>query len=128
MIIDFTKEKEMLSEDYLRAVGEWSKWLLNRMFGDDTKMVGTMTPTQAMSFLGEEDGGCGTEPPKQDFVIRGKYRDVKSYAQALGKEKDYIISAAQHGEDHPITVKAKAELDQATNRFERLTGVMWPFK
>ena len=62
------------------------------------------------------------------FVIRGKYRDVKAYAQALGRERDYIVASAEYGQEHPITVKAKAELDQASNKFERLTGVKWPFK
>ena len=127
MKIDFTKDKSVLTEDYLRAVGEWSKWLLGRMFGEDPKMVGAVSPQQALSFLGEEES-CGEPDTKPDFVIRGKYRDIKAYAQALGREKDYILAAAEYGEEHPITAKVKAELDQATNHFERLTGIMWPFK
>ena len=111
--------------NYLKAVGSWSKWLLNRMFGDDLKMVGTMSPQQALSFVAEADEDS---PQRPDFIIRGKYRDVKAYAQALGREKDYIVTFEQHGENHPITVKAKAELDQASNHFERLTGIQWPFK
>ena len=55
-----------MTEDYLRAVGEWSKWLLNRMFGDDVQMVGAVSPQQAWSYVTEED----QEKPQQkvDFV------------------------------------------------------------
>ncbi len=102
-----------MTEDYLRAIGAWSKWLLNRMFpGGDIGIK-----------LKEEENEA-----KADFVIRGKYRDIKAYAQALGRERDYIVASAEYGEEHPITVKAKAELDQASNKFERLTGIVWPFK
>ena len=122
MVIDLSDKDKLLNEDYLKAVGYWSKFLLNRMFGDDTKMVGTVSPGQAMKYISEDDG------QEQDVVIRGKYRDVKSYAQALGREKDYIIAIEKYGEDHMATKKAKAELDMATNHFERLTGIKWPFK
>ena len=114
MIIDFTKNKDLLTEDYLTAIGNWSKWLLNRMFGDELGIKAK---------LGENE-----EEQKPNFVIRGKYRDVKAYAQALGREKDYIVAYSKYGKDHPITVKEKAELDKATNHFRRLTGIMWPFK
>lgn len=122
MVIDLSDKDKLLNEDYLKAVGYWSKFLLNRMFGDDTQMVGTMSPGQAMKYISEDDG------QEQNIIIRGKYRDVKSYAQALGREKDYIVAIEKHGEDHMITKKAKAELDMATNHFERLTGIQWPFK
>lgn len=124
MVIDFSKNEGLLTEDYLSAVGYWSKWLLGRMFGDDTQMVGTMSPDQAMKYISEEEHGS----PKPEFIIRGKYRDIKAYAQALGREKDYIIAIEKYGENHMITAKAKAELDQASNQFERLTGIQWPFK
>jgi len=116
MVIDFTKQGKLLTEDYLKAVGEWSKWLLNRMFGSDLSINAKMN---------EESPELN---PRPQFVIRGKYRDIKAYAQALGRERDYIIAAEEYGLKHPIATKAKAELDQASNRFERLTGVMWPFK
>jgi len=122
MVIDLSDKNKLLNEDYLKAVGYWSKFLLNRMFGDDAKMVGAVSPTQALNYISEDDG------QEQDIIIRGKYRDVKSYAQALGREKDYIIAIEKHGEDHMITKKAKAELDKASNQFERLTGIEWPFK
>jgi len=122
MVIDLNDKDKLLSEDYLKAVGYWSKFLLNRMFGADAKMVGTMSVDQAMKYISEDSG------QEQDIIIRGKYRDVKSYAQSLGREKDYIVAIEKYGSDHMITKKAKAELDRATNHFERLTGIKWPFK
>jgi len=32
------------------------------------------------------------------------------------------------GKDHPMALKRKAELDQATKEFEMETGFAWPFK
>lgn len=114
MELDFNK-KDLLNEDYLKAVGSWTKWLLGRMFNDNLSIKAK---------LEEEDG----TPPPNNFVIRGKYRDVKAYAQAIGRERDYILAYNQYGDDHPATVRAKTELDKASNHFTRLTGVEWPFK
>ena len=122
MVIDFADKEKLLNEDYLSAVGYWSKYLLNRMFGDKTQMVGTVSPDQALKYISEETG------EEQGITIRGRYRDVKAYAQALGREKDYILSIEKYGPDHMITKKIKSELDMATNHFERLTGIKWPFK
>ncbi len=126
MLIDFTKDEKLITEDYLKLVGEWSKWLLGRMYGDELKVVGAMDPKNIKSYMFEDE--CGEDEPDEDFVIRGKYRDIKAYAEALGKEKEYIISYIKRGKDHPQTAKTKAELDKLTGRFESLTGIMWPFK
>lgn len=115
MVIDFSN-KSLISEDYLRAVGSWTKWMLNRMFGDDLSINAK---------LEEEEGEIS---PDRNFVIRGKYRDVKAYAQAIGREKDYIVAYTKYGESDPRTIKAKEELDAASNHFTRLTGIEWPFK
>ena len=121
MVIDFANKEKLLNEDYLSAVGYWSKYLLNRMFGDKTQMVGTVSPDQALKYISED-------AEEEEVLIRGRYRDVKAYAQALGREKDYILSIEKYGRDHMVTKKIKAELDMATNRFESLTGIKWPFK
>ena len=96
MVIDFTNEN-LLTEDYLKAVGAWTKWMLGRMFGSDL---------QIGAKLKEEEG----DAKNANFVIRGKYRDVKAYAQAIGREKEYIIAYSKHGADDPKTAKAKAQL------------------
>ena len=44
MIIDFTKKGDLLTEDYLQAVGAWTKFMMGRMYGDDFKMVGVSDP------------------------------------------------------------------------------------
>ena len=107
VIIDFTKRGDLLTEDYLQAVGAWTKFMMGRMYGKDFKMVGVSDPKK-YSYI-EED--CEDIPQTDsEFIIRGKYRDVKAYAEAIGREKDYIIASAEYGPDHPITVKAKAEL------------------
>ena len=126
MVIDFTKDKDLLTEDYMRLVGEWSKWFLDRMYGDELNVVGVANPKDVENYLFKEEE-CGEEP-KMDVVIRGKYHHVKAYAQALGREKDYIVAYNNYGKDHPATVRAKAELDKASKKFESLTGIMWPFK
>ncbi len=114
MVIDFTN-RDLLTEDYLRAIGSWSKWLLNRMFGDNLSIGAD---------LREEEG----DHKNSNFIIRGKYRDIKAYAVSLAKERDYILTHNEYGEDHPKTVRVKAELDASTGHFTRLTGIEWPFK
>ena len=60
--------------------------------------------------------------------VSGKPREVASFADAIGKEKKYIDAAKKHGLDDPRTFKDKAKLKKATNAFERVTGIKWPFK
>ena len=62
------------------------------------------------------------------FVLRGKYQDVKSYADAIVAEKQYLDAILEFGEKHPQTAKAKARLDHAVARFESATQLTWPFK
>ena len=120
MVIDFSDGESQLSEGYTDAFGQVSQYLLGKMIGaSDEELM-----HYAWLTMKEEEAN----ESKTDFIIRGKYQDVKSYAQALGREKDYIILLDKHGADHMATVKAKAELDQATNHFEKLTGIQWPFK
>ncbi len=119
MEIDFTKNPT-LNESYYQALGAWSKLLMNLMYPDTPKMatLGSENP------LREED----LDPPKVDVIIRGKYHHIKAYAQALGREHDYIVALAKYGEDHPNTAKQKAEIDTASAKFTKLTGLEWPFK
>ena len=120
MVIDFSSKREFLTEAYTDAFGQVSQYLLGKMFGFSEKEL----LDYAWLTMKEEE----SESPAPEFVIRGKYRDIRAYAQALGLEKDYILALEKYGENHMITTKAKSELDQATNHFERLTGIKWPFK
>ena len=83
MVVDFTNKQNLLNEDYLRAVGSWTKWLLGRMFGDDLQIKGKLSEEEELN--------------NANFVIRGKYQDIKAYAVAIGKEKDYIVSYTKYG-------------------------------
>jgi hypothetical protein len=48
-----------------------------------------------------------------------KVEDVKSYANAIMAEKDYLEAYAQFGKDHPMTNKHRIVLDQAVQDFEK---------
>ena len=113
MNIDFENKKQLLSENWLRMFGFWTKEILKQMYGDDLEIKAKLKENE------EEDG---------DFVVRGQYAHVKAYVEALELEKDYIIALSDHGEDHPRTAKVKAQLDIATAKFENLTDIKWPFK
>lgn len=60
--------------------------------------------------------------------IKGNRRQVNSFTKALAGEKKYIRSAAKYGLDNPRTYKDKYKLRSAVNKFERATGLKWPFK
>ena len=44
------------------------------------------------------------------------------------REKEYLQSYVEFGEDHPNTIKLKTDLNNSVNKFENLTGIVWPFK
>ena len=115
MVIDLTK-KHLLKETHWETLGSWSKTLLKWMYGDDVQVVANVNEE-------EEDTIKG---PK--FTIRGKQRDVKAYADAIVREKDYLDAYVQHGKEHMQTTKARERLNIAVDKFERTTGLMWPFK
>ena len=90
------------------------------MYGKDVSMVADLNKISLSSLISEEG-----EP---NFVIRGRYRDVKAYATALVREKDYLDKYIEFGKDHPQTEKARANLLPAVREFESATGLPWPFK
>jgi len=100
-VIDFEDlRSEKVDEMFLSQMGGWIKIALNYMFGG----------------------------PGAPMVFRGKEREVKSLASALGGEKNFIETARRFGLDHPTTYKSKAKLDVAIKGFEKETGLKWPFK
>ena len=60
--------------------------------------------------------------------LKGKPADVRSFVKTLGAEKKYIQDYKKFGLDNPRTYKSKSTLDSAVGRFERKTGIKWPFK
>jgi|5B_taG_2_1085324.scaffolds.fasta_scaffold02871_6 hypothetical protein len=61
-------------------------------------------------------------------AITGAPRDVSAFAGALGGEKKYLEAAKKYGLNHPSTYKNKAKLSNAVKKFEKQTGIKWPFK
>tara|TARA_R110002020_G_scaffold139934_4_gene311098 strand:- start:7623 stop:8750 length:1128 start_codon:yes stop_codon:yes gene_type:complete len=64
----------------------------------------------------------------KSFSITGVPKDVKAFAGALGGEKKFIEAARKYGLNHPATYKNKAKLNNAIKKFEKQTGITWPFK
>ena len=89
-----------LNESFLTAMGARIKMLLNAMF------MGSCIPVK----------------------IRGTKTQFDRFAKALGAEKKYISSFNQYGLNNPATYKSKYKLDSAITRFEKDTGLIWPFK
>jgi|TARA_R100000388_G_C7221862_1_gene149451 hypothetical protein len=120
IVVDLRKENILLQEaGILSALGSWTKSILKHMYGKDTKMVGNVSLSDLSKMLTEDD-----EP---NFIIRGKYRDVKAYASAIVREKEYLDAYSEYGKDHPQTAKARANLRPAVAEFESATGLKWPF-
>jgi uncharacterized protein YecA (UPF0149 family) len=94
------------------------------MYGKDTKMVGNVSLSDLGKLINEDE----EEAQQPNFIIRGKYRDVKAYASAIVREKEYLDAYSEYGKDHPQTAKARENLRPAVAEFESATGIQWPFK
>lgn len=111
LVIDLERAKVTLNETWNEMVGSWTKTLLKYMYGDDVKIVANLN-----------------EEAKTQFVIRGKYKDVKAYAKAVSAEKEFLDAYREFGNDHPQTQKKRQELRADVQNFEMVTGITWPFK
>jgi hypothetical protein len=101
IVIDLNKLKEnRLDESFLAMFGHQIETIMTRMFG------GASIPVS----------------------VKGNPREVTAFAKAIGKEKKYIDTARKYGLEDPRTYKDKSKLKKATNAFERITGIKWPFK
>ncbi len=124
IVVDLRKENILLQEaGILSALGSWTKTILQHMYGKDTKMVGNVTLDTLTKIIAEDDD----EEKEPNFIIRGKYRDVKAYASAIVREKEYLDAYSEYGKDHPQMVKARENLKPAVAEFESSTGIRWPF-
>ncbi len=99
IVIDLT-QKETVDESWLRMFGENIKAILKALFGN------VSLPVQ----------------------VKGTPSDVRSFTSALGGEKKYISTLKRYGLDNPRTYRSKADLTRAVAKFERSTGIKWPFK
>ena len=71
-------------------------------------------------------GIFGSGPPPSTTVM-GKPREIQAFAQALKSERNYLKALQKYDLDHPRTHKNKAKLKSSVKKFERDTGVKWPF-
>jgi len=60
--------------------------------------------------------------------IKGTPGEVKSFVNALSKEKSYVESYRQYGLDDPKTFQSRGRRTRAIADFERKTGLTWPFE
>lgn len=60
--------------------------------------------------------------------IRGTPMQLDRFSRALAAEKDYVIAYNKYGLNSPSTYRNRYKLDSAVNKFERDTGLVWPFK
>lgn len=101
IVIDFKEmKKNKLNESWLMMFGSWIETILGEMFSGGSLPV----------------------------TVKGTRQEVNSFANTLGSEKRYLEAYKKYGLDNPRTYKNKAELDNATKNFQRVTGVKWPFK
>ena len=89
-----------VSESWLRMLGFGIESIMKAMFG------GSAIPVR----------------------VKGSKREVSSFARALSGEKKYMKSAAKYGLNDPRTYKNKFKLNKSISKFERTTGLKWPFK
>jgi len=61
-------------------------------------------------------------------TVKGTQSQVRDFSKVLGKEKDYLLKYKKYGLDNPQTYRSKYSLDSAVKKFERSTGIKWPFK
>jgi hypothetical protein len=102
IIIDLEELKSSKLEEFsiLQQLGSGIEMILNQMFG------GAALPVK----------------------VKGNRSDVKSFANAIGREKNYMQAYKKHGLNDPRTYKSRFKLNKSVRSFERKTGLKWPFK
>jgi len=102
IVIDFTQlgPDGQVSESFLTMFGSGIKMIMQRMFG------GSNVPVS----------------------IKGNQRQVKAFGKTLAGEKKYYKNYVKYGLDDPKTYRSKYALNKQVSKFERATGVKWPFK
>jgi hypothetical protein len=111
LTIDLEKIKNELNETTFEAMAFVSKKLLQMLYGKDVQVVANINEQQ-----------------KSDFIIKGKYKDVKAYSKAIVSMKEFLDAFNEFGDNHPQTEKTRQILRGNVNHFEQITGLKWPFK
>tara|TARA_B100001113_G_C21113390_1_gene624285 strand:- start:994 stop:1308 length:315 start_codon:yes stop_codon:yes gene_type:complete len=96
-IFDFS-EKNKLKEGFIKTFGITLKGLLRKMFGGE----------------------------KVPIIVKGSPREIRAFARALIREKDYWKMYQKYGLNDPKTYRSKYRLKRAIHDFERMTDMDWP--
>ena len=99
---ELKKEGADLNENLLRVYGTQLELILRQMF--DMPIFGS------------------------GARIKGKKKDLRALAAALGNEKKYIETARKMGMNSPAAKKSMGSLKKAIGGVEKLTGLKRPFK
>ena len=101
ILIDLNKLKEnSLNESYVRMYGNWIKMILGALLGNFSIPV----------------------------TVKGSEKDVMAFAAALNSETKYLKAAQKYGLTDNRTYSVKSTLDNSVKKFEKETGLIWPFK
>jgi hypothetical protein len=68
------------------------------------------------------------ENKKLDIQVKGTETQVNSFVKTVAREKEYILSAKEHGLNDPKTAENKAKLLTTISHFEEETGIKYPFR
>lgn len=101
IIINLSEGKNNLSESWLAMFGSSIKMILDQMFSPGFREAG--------------------------IKITGNKSDIESFSKTLGREARYLKSFKEYGLDDPRTHSDKTKLASAIKKFERDTGLIWPF-
>tara|TARA_B100000287_G_scaffold410618_1_gene439251 strand:- start:327 stop:701 length:375 start_codon:yes stop_codon:yes gene_type:complete len=96
---DFSKTN-ILREGFIGTFGITLKQLLKKMFGGE----------------------------KVPIIVKGKPKEIRAFAKALVREKDYYSVYKKYGLNDPRTYRSKYRLKRAIHDFERKTRIKWPLK
>tara|TARA_Y100001973_G_C5146586_1_gene305725 strand:- start:287 stop:631 length:345 start_codon:yes stop_codon:yes gene_type:complete len=104
VIIDLNiKSKGEVTESFLSILGHGIKTILRRMFWEDYGIP-------------------------SNVKVRGTSSQLSAFRNAITREKKYLDAISDYGLNDPKTYRSRAMLDSAVNKFERKTGLKWPFE
>lgn len=58
----------------------------------------------------------------------GSQKQIDSFMTSLKREKRYMDSYMKHGLSDPRTLRTQRQLNSSVGKFEKETGLRWPFK
>jgi len=60
--------------------------------------------------------------------VRGSQAEILAFMETMSQEKSFMEAYSRYGLNDPRTYKNKSKLDVAVDKFERKTGIKWPFQ